>query len=61
MNPPTRTEAPTNRKAMERELGHVEFIATLMADKEDFSRRGMMDQAEIKGWEIPAYLHHQGS
>jgi NTP pyrophosphatase (non-canonical NTP hydrolase) len=52
---------PTNREALEKELGDVRHSMIRLCDSGDLSKAAIHEAAEQKAERVGAYLHHQGA
>jgi NTP pyrophosphatase (non-canonical NTP hydrolase) len=50
---------PTNRQALEKELGDVRHAMIRLCDAGDLSKQHIHDMADVKALNIVKYLHHQ--
>lgn len=49
----------TNRRELEREIGHVQHAVERMTNARDVNDAGVLDFQEAKRKGIPKWLHHQ--
>jgi NTP pyrophosphatase (non-canonical NTP hydrolase) len=50
---------PTNRQALEKELGDVRHAMIRLCDAGDLSKQHIHDMADVKALNVEKYLHHQ--
>lgn len=50
---------PTNRLALEKELGDVRHAMIMLCNAGDLSKQHIHDMAEVKALNVVRYLHHQ--
>ena len=55
---PGRPDGPTNREALERELGDVRLAMILLCERGDLSKESIHKRAELKREAVALYLHH---
>ena len=55
---PDKNPACTNRKDLERELGHVIYAINLMMDTRDLSGHQITRSEKLKAQDVGKYLHH---
>lgn len=49
----------TNRRLLEKELGHVRFAMIYLCDCNDLSKKEIHEHAKLKNLTVGKYLHHQ--
>lgn len=55
---PGRPDGPTNREALERELGDVRLAMIMLCERGDLSKERIHKRAELKRDNVALYLHH---
>lgn len=50
---------PTNRRLLEKELGHLKLAEIMLANSGDISKGAIFESCTLKNESIGKYLHHQ--